>query len=1018
MIPFWNIAVRPVLEASGARFVAEIGALEAGTTRNLVAALRPGAELHVIDPKPQFDPADLARDDARIIFHEDLSLNVLPALPPLDLVLIDGDHNWYTVFNELRELRAVSRAAEAPLPICILHDIGWPYARRDGYHDPETIPPAFRQPYARGGIRRGVSGLVSGGGLNMRMQNAVEEGGPRNGVLTAVEDFLAEHDQPVRMVTLPAYFGLAVLAEEARLATTPQLRDVLDQLEGDETLQQLLTLADDLWLSQITRVQEEVRASPARRNYAKLVGRAVRGELVAPETSEPLTQMDESHVAALMERLDDIRLDDVPGDLLECGAGRGGSAIFLRGYLDAWSLPDRRLWLADSFRAEPGLNGVRDAFARFGLLDDRVRFIEGEAAQALAEPAIGPLALIHVSDIDAAPPDVVLERIYDRLAVGGFVVFEDGGLMERRQAIDAARRRLGIDEPIAASDHGYAWRKRKERAAPPPASTRPPVPLAPAVPPGARQLDLSIVVVSFNIRREAERSLRSLSRAYQRDVADIDYEIVVVENGSNPDQALGADYVRSFGDEFVYLAIPEPSPSPAPALNRGIAASTGSTVALMIDGAHILSPGVVATAMRASNAFPSAVVATPYWFLGPDHHQYEAIAAGYTQESEDELLRRIDWPKNGYALFDIAHPLAGMDWFDSFWESCCLFAPRALLEQYGGVHEAFQIPGGSLANLEVLERLAKAPGVNLVTLLGEASFHQTHGGSTTGIVDSTQRRAKIRTYFREYEVVKGRSYTGLRAHTINYVGSLAPNSRRTRARRWAAPHFGPTTHEPDGFPIAPTPLPAELRDAYTEAFWYALDWNKTRWLGHHVGRSPADMHAYQELLASLRPTNVVVVHSGNLALPSYLASVCDALGVGTVIAVGPQADTPSSGGRLVCIEGDPEDPRTVASTAATVDHAGATVIFLATRASTEVAVRQFDVYAPLVPVGSYVVIEDTILNGRPVWPGFGYGPGEAIDTILRRDETFSPDQSLERFGPTFNRRGYLRRVASDVSEAS
>ena len=76
--------------------------------------------------------------------------------------------------------------------------------------------------------------------------------------------------------------------------------------------------------------------------------------------------------------------------------------------------------------------------------------------------------------------------------------------------------------------------------------------------------DLSVVVVFYNMKREAERTLRSLSRAYQDDIEDLDYEVIVVENGSRPDQRLGAEYVRSFGPEFRYLDMGEDAPSRRP----------------------------------------------------------------------------------------------------------------------------------------------------------------------------------------------------------------------------------------------------------------------------------------------------------------------------------------------------------------------------------------------------------------------------------------------------------------------
>jgi hypothetical protein len=201
----------------------------------MIERLGPDAVLHVIDPVPGFDPAEHEREFAgRYVFHQDLSLNVLGTLPPVDAALIDGDHNWYTVIGELRLLASVASGAGQPLPLLVLHDVGWPYGRRDLYYDPDTIPEEFRQPFRRAGMRPGRSELVADGGMSAGLANATHEGGPRNGVMTALDDFLAELDERYRLVEVPGYFGLAIVATRGRLAASPALAAALDRLETAE----------------------------------------------------------------------------------------------------------------------------------------------------------------------------------------------------------------------------------------------------------------------------------------------------------------------------------------------------------------------------------------------------------------------------------------------------------------------------------------------------------------------------------------------------------------------------------------------------------------------------------------------------------------------------------------------------------------------------------------------------------------------------------------------------------------
>ncbi|MDZ7732377.1 MAG: class I SAM-dependent methyltransferase [Acidimicrobiia bacterium] len=235
MFPFWDPVIAPAIRAVDARRIVEIGALRGDTTIRMLDELGPDAELHVIDPVPAFDPTDHEKAfPGQYLFYRELSHRVLPSLPAMDVALVDGDHNWFTVYHELHHLAETSRAADQPLPLLILHDVGWPYGRRDLYYDPETIPEEFRQPYTQAGIMPGKKELAFVGGLNPTMNNAVEEGGPRNGVMTALDDFIDEYDHPLRKLVIPIYFGLAIVADERRLADHPRLTDFLDWLETAE----------------------------------------------------------------------------------------------------------------------------------------------------------------------------------------------------------------------------------------------------------------------------------------------------------------------------------------------------------------------------------------------------------------------------------------------------------------------------------------------------------------------------------------------------------------------------------------------------------------------------------------------------------------------------------------------------------------------------------------------------------------------------------------------------------------
>ena len=153
-------------------------------------------------------------------------------------MVIDGDHNWWTVHEELRLLG--ERAPGADFPLVFFHDVCWPHGRRDDYFAPELIPAEHRQPLAggQGGLVPGEPGLVAGG--LPYPKSAAREGGPRNGVLTAAEDFAAERPD-LRLAVIPVFFGFGVLwpteapwaAAVARIVDPLDRHPVLERLEGN-----------------------------------------------------------------------------------------------------------------------------------------------------------------------------------------------------------------------------------------------------------------------------------------------------------------------------------------------------------------------------------------------------------------------------------------------------------------------------------------------------------------------------------------------------------------------------------------------------------------------------------------------------------------------------------------------------------------------------------------------------------------------------------------------------------------
>ena len=715
------------------------------------------------------------------------------------------------------------------------------------------------------------------------------------------------------------------------------------------------------------------------------------------------------HLESLLKS---IREEEIAGDLADVGTGRGGAAIFMRGFLEAHGMDDRRVWVADPFDGStapagegdrsfpPDLNTVREGFARFRLLDQRVVFLPGDPASVLSTAPISEIALLRIDGLQPAEVEAVLETAYDRVAPGGFIVVDDYNAPACQTAVDRFRTRREVVEPLARIDWSAAfWRRDGGRSS---GSTE----ASPEVGAPSVTKELSVVVVVHDMLREARRTLHSLSRSYQVGIEELDYEVIVVENGSAPEQRLGEELVASFGAEFRYVDMgEESSPSPARAANRGIAASSGGAVAVMIDGAHLLTPGVLHLGMLGLATYGPAVVTARQWYLGPGQ-QPEMVAEGYEREQEDRLLEQIGWPSDGHRLFEIGHFIGPRDWFDGEWESNCVFVSRDLLEQVGGMDESFSMPGGGFVNLEFFERVANSPGVTLVTMLGEGSFHQLHGGTTTNLDEPARRQALIRSFGEQYAELRGREFKMPEKHPY-YVGNLPPPARRTRRRRLGSDRFR-VAHPLDRRPSRPAPIPQDLRTEFADAFWRSDAAHRPRWLGRPIHRPPTDLFAYQELIHRLRPDWIVETRTGTGGRAFYLATICDLLDGGRVLSIGDRSlGDPPAHPRISYLSGDPVAAETAAEARAVVGDRPYALVILGGARSSQV-IDAFRLYAPLVPVGSYVVIEDTVLDGTGAWPALDRGPSAAARAIADEGE-FVPDPALEH-GLTFNHEGFLKRV--------
>lgn len=252
------------LDAARPRRIIEIGS-ETGAFSELLLrwATENDAVLVSVDPDPPAALRSLAQSSAHLEVVAQASPAALEGIDPASAYVVDGDHNYFTVSKELAAIYAGDEEDPSAAPLTILHDVGWPAARRDLYYDPERLPSdAVHEHSFREGVVPDEPGTVAGG-FRSRGEFAValHEGGPANGVLTAVEDFLAERPA-LRLIVLPCVFGVGVLFHrKAPYATTIEER--LGPLDGSTLLARLEENRLRLYLT-ILDLQDELERRRGR----------------------------------------------------------------------------------------------------------------------------------------------------------------------------------------------------------------------------------------------------------------------------------------------------------------------------------------------------------------------------------------------------------------------------------------------------------------------------------------------------------------------------------------------------------------------------------------------------------------------------------------------------------------------------------------------------------------------------------------------------------------------------------
>lgn len=209
-----------------------------------------------------------------------------------------------------------------------------------------------------------------------------------------------------------------------------------------------------------------------------------------------------------------------------------------------------------------------------------------------------------------------------------------------------------------------------------------------------------------------------------------------------------------------------------------------------------------------------------------------------------------------------------------------------------------------------------------------------------------------------------------------------------------------------------------ITEAFHRLYYDTAVWKDTYWLGVPTQKCPLDLWIYQEVLYEQRPDLIIETGTAHGGSALYMACVCDQLGRGEIVTVDiyPIEGRPEHP-RVTYVTGSSTAPEVVAEVERLAEGRERVLVILDSDHARDHVLQELRIYSHLVSPGSYLVVEDTNVNGHPVFPEHGPGPMEAVEQFLTETDEFSTDLAREKFFLSFNPRGFLGKRSATLLPA-
>lgn len=202
-------------------------------------------------------------------------------------------------------------------------------------------------------------------------------------------------------------------------------------------------------------------------------------------------------------------------------------------------------------------------------------------------------------------------------------------------------------------------------------------------------------------------------------------------------------------------------------------------------------------------------------------------------------------------------------------------------------------------------------------------------------------------------------------------------------------------------------------DLFHRLYYDSIDqtWKNTLFLGIPALKCPLDLWIYQEIIYELKPNVIIESGTANGGGALFLASICDLVNNGDIITI----DIENKEGRplhkrINYLLGSSTSEEIVEHVKKLIRDKNKIMVILDSDHSKEHVLNELKIYSKFIDKGSYIIVEDTNINGHPVFPQHGPGPMEAVDEFLKENKDFAIDRNKEKFYMTFNPCGYLKKI--------